>query len=161
MAWHSAGKPAELHVFRRGDHGFGMKKLNRPSDTWIDLFYAWLESSGFLKPAAAPIARMYVFGDSYSDTGAGYLDGNGPTAVAYFADRLGLSLKLPNDPDANTSSLNFAVSGAQTGRGAGRKVKDALLGRGMADQVDDFAARVQSKAIAFDSERTLFFLAGG
>jgi acetyl esterase/lipase len=51
MAWHAAGKPAELHIFRRGDHGFGMKKLNRPSDTWIELFYAWMESSGFVKQA--------------------------------------------------------------------------------------------------------------
>src|SRR5690242_7509315 len=91
-------------------------------------------------PAADPhITRMYVFGDSYSDTGAGYLDGNGPTAVAYLARRLGLSLSVPSDSEANRNSINFAVSGAQTGRGAGRKVKDALLGRGMADQVDDFA----------------------
>ena len=28
-------------------------------------------------------SRLYVFGDSYSDIGAGYIDGNGPTAVAY------------------------------------------------------------------------------
>jgi hypothetical protein len=138
-----------------------MKTLNRPSDTWINLFYAWLESSGFLKSPAPPIARIYVFGDSYSDSGAGYVDGNGPTAVVYLANRLGLSLKLPNDPDGNGTSLNFAVSGAQTGRSTGRKVKDALLGRGMVDQVEDFASRVQSKAIAFDSDRTLFFLAGG
>jgi acetyl esterase/lipase len=161
MAWHAAGKPGELHVFRRGGHGFGMKMLNRPVDAWIDLFYKWMDSSGFLKPAAQSITRVYVFGDSYSDTGASYLDGDGPTAVAYLAGRLGLSLTLPNEPGANSQSLNFAVSGAQTGRGAGHKVKDALLGRGMVDQVEDFAARVQSKAIVFDSEHTLFFLAGG
>lgn len=52
MAWHAAGKPAELHVFRRGDHGFGMKKTNQPVNGWIDLFHAWLDSSGFLKVAA-------------------------------------------------------------------------------------------------------------
>jgi dienelactone hydrolase len=161
MAWHAAGKPAELHIFRRGDHGFGMKTLNRPSDAWINLFYTWMGDSGFLNPAAQSITRIYVFGDSYSDTGAGYLDGDGPTAVAYLAGRLGLRLMLPNDPDANGQSLNFAVSGAQTGRGAGRKVKEALLGRGMVDQVEDFASRVQSKAIVFDSDHTLFFLAGG
>ena len=49
MSWHVAGKPAELHVFRRGGHGFGMKKLGLPSDGWIDLFYRWMDSSGFLK----------------------------------------------------------------------------------------------------------------
>src|SRR4051795_1339303 len=48
MAWHSAGHPAELHIFRQGNHGFGMKKQNTPSDRWIDLFYGWMQSSGFL-----------------------------------------------------------------------------------------------------------------
>ena len=113
------------------------------------------------QPAELRIARLYVFGDSYSDTGAGYVDGNGPTAVAYFARRLGIELKPANGTGSAPESLNFAVSGAQTGHGEGRKVKDALLGRGMMDQVDDFAARVRSRQISFDSKTTLFFLAGG
>jgi phospholipase/lecithinase/hemolysin len=104
---------------------------------------------------------MYVFGDSYSDTGAGYLDGNGPTAVAYLAQRLGFELRHANAADAAGKSLNFAVSGAQTGSGAGRRVKEALLGFGMRNQVDDFAARVRSGAIAFRPESTLFYIAGG
>jgi acetyl esterase/lipase len=161
MAWHAAGKPAELHIFRRGDHGFGMKTQNLPSDGWINLLYAWMQSSGFVKPAAQAINRMYVFGDSYSDTGAGYVDGDGPTAVAYLARRLGFELKAANEAGASSQSLNFAVSGAQSGSGAGRKVKDALLGRGMVEQVNDFASRVQAKQIVFDPESTLFFLAGG
>jgi phospholipase/lecithinase/hemolysin len=120
-----------------------------------------MSSSGFVPPAARSIARMYVFGDSYSDTGAGYLDGNGPTAVAYLARRLGFDLKPSKNPEPGAESLNFAVSGAQTGGGAGRENKGALLGRGMMEQVDDFMARVHSRQIAFDPDTTLFFLAGG
>ncbi len=51
--WHKAGKPAELHIFQKGGHGFGMKKLNIPTDNWIDLFHGWLDVSGFLKPSGA------------------------------------------------------------------------------------------------------------
>lgn len=51
-AWHKAGKPAELHIFARGEHGFGMKKQDLPSDAWIDLFKNWLAAQGYLSPAA-------------------------------------------------------------------------------------------------------------
>lgn len=108
-----------------------------------------------------PVSRLYVFGDSYSDNGAGYVDGNGPTAVVYLSRRLGFELIPATEPGDAARSLNFAVSGAQTGSGAGRRIKDALLGRGMMDQVEDFLARVQAGSIAFDPKTTLFFLAGG
>lgn len=109
----------------------------------------------------APVHRLYVFGDSYSDIGAGYVDGNGPTAVAYFAQRLGLKLIPANATDIAGQSLDFAVSGARTGRGDGKKTGDALLGYGMRNQVDDFAAQVNSHAIRFDPATTLFYFAGG
>ena len=112
--------------------------------------------------ADRPIKQIFVFGDSYSDTGNGYLDGNGPTAVAYFADRLGIQLLAASDAKAAAkSSLNFAVSGAGTGRGDGRKVGAARLGIGMENQVEDFAKRVHAKKLRFDPKTTLFYLAGG
>jgi len=46
--WHRAGKPAELHIFVKGAHGFGMKKQNQPSDVWVELFKTWLINQGFL-----------------------------------------------------------------------------------------------------------------
>ena len=102
-----------------------------------------------------------MFGDSYSDIGAGYIDGNGPTAVAYLGWQMGLQVASSKAANAAGKSLVFAVSGAGTGEGAGRQVKEALLGYGMMNQVRDFAARVKSGEIAFDPQTTLFFLAGG
>ena len=106
-------------------------------------------------------SRLYVFGDSYSDIGAGYVDGNGPTAVAYLGWLMGLDIATSKTTNAAGKSLVFAVSGAGTGEGEGRRVKEALLGYGMMNQVRDFAARVKSGEITFDPRTTLFFLAGG
>ncbi len=40
--WTKASKPAELHLYANGGHGFGMRKNNLPSDHWIELFDTWL-----------------------------------------------------------------------------------------------------------------------
>ena len=47
--WTSAHKPAELHMYAKGGHGFGMRKQNLPTDRWIDRFSDWLELQGWLK----------------------------------------------------------------------------------------------------------------
>ena len=46
-AWHSAGVSAALHMYARGDHGFGMRQQNLPSDDWIVRFYEWALAEGF------------------------------------------------------------------------------------------------------------------
>jgi hypothetical protein len=43
-------------------------------------------------------------------------------------------------------SFNCAVSGASSGRGEGRTIKDAPLARETVEQVDDFAGRVRGEA---------------
>ncbi len=45
--WTDAGRSAELHIYRRGQHGFGMIKQGSPSDKWIDLFHDWLADQGY------------------------------------------------------------------------------------------------------------------
>lgn len=47
--WLNAHKPAELHMYARGGHGFGMRKQGIPTDHWIDRFADWLQLEGFLK----------------------------------------------------------------------------------------------------------------
>ncbi len=50
-AWHKAGKSAELHIFAKGEHGFGMNQQNLPSDAWLGLFESWLFVQGYLSSA--------------------------------------------------------------------------------------------------------------
>jgi acetyl esterase/lipase len=45
-AWTDAERAAELHIYRRGNHGFGMVEQGLPSDRWIDLFHEWLADQG-------------------------------------------------------------------------------------------------------------------
>ncbi|HJW40284.1 MAG TPA: alpha/beta hydrolase fold domain-containing protein, partial [Rhizomicrobium sp.] len=45
--WTDAGRPAELHIYRRGQHGFGMVKQGFPSDRWIEQFQEWLGDLGY------------------------------------------------------------------------------------------------------------------
>lgn len=47
--WIAAKKPAELHLYARGGHGFGMRKQNLPTDQWIERFGEWLSVLGLLK----------------------------------------------------------------------------------------------------------------
>jgi acetyl esterase/lipase len=47
--WTDAHKSAELHMYAKGGHGFGMRTHNLPTDHWIDRFAEWLELEGFLK----------------------------------------------------------------------------------------------------------------
>ena len=44
--WTTAKKSAELHLYSKGGHGFGMRKQNLPSDRWIERFAEWLEVQG-------------------------------------------------------------------------------------------------------------------
>jgi hypothetical protein len=36
-----------MHIYQRGNHGFGMVRQGFPSDRWIDQFGEWLADLGF------------------------------------------------------------------------------------------------------------------
>lgn len=47
--WMEAKHSAELHIFAKGSHGFGMKKQGLDSDRWTDDFISWLGTEGIMK----------------------------------------------------------------------------------------------------------------
>jgi len=44
------GISAELHMYSKGDHGFGMKVQGLPSDGWIERFYDWAVAEKIITP---------------------------------------------------------------------------------------------------------------
>jgi len=61
-AWLKEKKDAELHLYARGNHGFGMRKQNIPTDQWIERFGDWLDVQGLLNPvdpALKPYLKKY------------------------------------------------------------------------------------------------------
>ncbi len=54
-AWHDAGVSAGLHMYSRGNHGFGMRKNGLPSDSWIERFYEWSVAEGITVPVAGSL----------------------------------------------------------------------------------------------------------
>jgi cholinesterase len=120
-------------------------------------------SSTFLHAADKPYKQLFVFGDSYSDSGAGYVDTNGPTAVVVLAQRLKIPFTYAGDKAAKPDEgLNFAVSAAQTGSGAGRRMgPNVMFAYGMRNQVDDFIKGVQAGTIKFKPADAMFYFAGG
>jgi acetyl esterase/lipase len=47
-AWLAAARPAELHAYAQGGHGFTLQRRGLPVDSWTQLFENWLRS-GWLK----------------------------------------------------------------------------------------------------------------
>jgi hypothetical protein len=46
--------PAELHVDEDGEHGFGVRQKDQPTDAWTEACVAWLRGLGVLQPGRAP-----------------------------------------------------------------------------------------------------------
>ena len=42
--------PAELHIYAKGGHGFGMRKSGLPTAEWLVRVGEWMDSMGWLKP---------------------------------------------------------------------------------------------------------------
>jgi acetyl esterase/lipase len=53
LALKRANVPAELHIYAKGGHGFGVRKSNLACSTWTEPCAAWLREQAMLAPNAA------------------------------------------------------------------------------------------------------------
>jgi cholinesterase len=110
-------------------------------------------------PASADVINdLFVFGDSYSDTGSYTVATNGTTWAGYLAQDFGITLTTINTPDPGTDGVNFAESGARVFVGP---TSPATQPRSLVQQVAEFQNYVTAGEVTFDPYTTLFFLAGG
>jgi cholinesterase len=108
--------------------------------------------------SAVTINDLFVFGDSYSDTGAYFPLTNGNTAVGYLAQDFGITLTTSKNPAPGTDGVNFAESGARVFVGP---TAPATQPRSLTQQVAEFQNYVTSNQVTFNPNSTLFFLSGG
>ena len=108
--------------------------------------------------SAVTINDLFVFGDSYSDTGAFVPLTNGSTAVGYLANNFNITLTTSKNPNPGTEGVNFAESGARIDVGP---TPPRTQPRSLTQQVAEFQNYVASNAVTFNPATTLFFLSGG
>jgi acetyl esterase/lipase len=53
-AWKAAHRPAELHLYERGGHGFGLTPKGSSSDHWLDEFFWWMQGRGLVPAGSRP-----------------------------------------------------------------------------------------------------------
>ncbi len=46
--WKAGGHPAEMHIYTKGGHGFGLRQQGLPTDQWIERFGEWLHLQGLI-----------------------------------------------------------------------------------------------------------------
>ena len=51
-SYRAAEKSIDFHFFADGGHGFGLGRPGTSADGWIELFYRWMSTSGFLRSDA-------------------------------------------------------------------------------------------------------------
>jgi len=129
-------------------------QLNVTTASVVTILSMAVSTSGY----AAQINDLFVFGDSYSDTGAYFPLTNGSTAVGYLAKNFGITLTTSKNPDPGTDGVNFAESGARVNVGP---TPPATQPRSLTQQVAEFQNYVTSGKVVFDPTSSLFFLLGG
>jgi len=62
--WRSSNAPADMHMFARGGHGFGIASTGLPVDAWPGLFVSWLRSLNNSRTVSDPFVPQRSYSRS-------------------------------------------------------------------------------------------------
>lgn len=71
-SWLKAKDSVEMHIYKKGGHGFGMKKQDLTVDTWADRFSDWIEGLGLYKPITDEKSDAQKFKEGMASLGKIY-----------------------------------------------------------------------------------------
>ncbi len=113
LALKRAGVSTEVHVYREGGHGFGVRATGIPTDGWKDRCADWLDSLGFLD--AAPVrdfARQTVAALAAKQSPPRFMESvpGGSLADAYVAQRRLVRAMAAGDPVAGFKGAAAAAA---------------------------------------------------
>ncbi len=148
--WINSRHSAELHIYAKGGHGFGMNEQGLPSDSWKDRFSEWMTLQGYGKPLsdkktkameqAENFANFQKWFDNLLHTDwpwlSKYADAN--TKVAPTAPGEKRVVFMGNSITENWAGMDtaFFKSNHYIGRGIGGQVSSQMLVRFREDVIN-------------------------
>lgn len=136
--WNDAGQPAELHVYERGKHGFGMLEQGLPIDTWSERLLDWLRSHGLrekLKPSKFEMQYGEETIEKWEQHNLVNLGMNFGGLQRYQQDNLALQKEAGNRQ--YTVMLGNSITDAWASIDSAFYAQNNLIGRGISGQTSE------------------------
>ena len=149
-AWVNSKHEAEIHIYNKGGHGFGMNIQNLPSDSWRDRYSDWLNSLGLLKPLSTEKTEAMKNAENwvnYQKWVEDRVHNDWPWIKKYEDDNSKLSALAPgekrvvfmgNSITENWANMDpdFFKNNGYIGRGIGGQTSSQMLVRFREDVID-------------------------
>jgi lysophospholipase L1-like esterase len=85
--WVNNKHSAEIHMYAKGGHGFGMRDQNIPTDSWKDRYYDWLDQNGWIAPAYPKKGKQSVKQAANFTKFLDYLYHNDWAVISHYKDK--------------------------------------------------------------------------
>lgn len=152
--WYQAGQPAELHIYEKGGHGFGMSKQKLPVDGWYQQFTDWLWTHD-LRTKLRPSKYEKAFGQ-YE-----VLQGQKEAGNRFLSDPGGINRykNIPPKKKAKAVLLGDSITDAWYSIDSSFFHSNNLVGRGISGQTSlQLLVRFRQDVIDLEPEKVVIHI---